>query len=646
MVSNKLVFTALLAIAATGQQMDYNTQLKNKPILSDAGASTFAIACARGSSGATVSITTAWLNVPTQSCSANLAFNGGSIQPASGAVVTLTGAITAAAVKIFDYAAGGTVSLSNAGLSLGVLPQWWGARPGLADSGPAFNAAWAAGRRMTIPEGTYTFATPIVWVGYQHEVYCASPISTMLSYTGGAVRAAVTIGDGGGLTNNVTIQNCGFLGNASVTEAAVFINRGDVVTLRNVFASNAPTGVRVSNSILFKADNLTVNGAGQPVVPTIGVLLSGEVGTTYGCNQALFINPQIQSLDFSSGRGLVITGPVGGETVGTHVIGGTIENMWLPIDIELRGGATDIDNVDLESTFSGILVRIASNATLHGKGSVYATGTIDILNTSVGVIIRDIGLSGYINIAAGATNILIDGLAASPNDVVPIASCTLSTASWGATGASGTNSYSCAAAHNLKTGDWVVVAGAAPLFYNSFAPVKITVTSATQFTWYPHSNPGAYVSGGTVSKVGGHGWLYDLSGDVNFSNVVVQPGTILQEWYVGNSYSPVNTFSNKFGPVKNLVTDDPNFGANNAIVGTFTFDGAVTPINLITGMPVTIFLAHTVDAAGVKTFNFNGTGAIPIRNRIGVSNTLTNTYTSGTYLPLQYSAGCGCWLEQ
>ena len=106
---------------------------------------TLAEACTAAGTG-TLAITKAWNAVPTQTLSCKLWFlTLGKIQPASGAVVTIASTITAPAAQIFDYSASGTVSLSGAKLSSGVLPQWFGAvGNGTTDDAAAVLAAIAA----------------------------------------------------------------------------------------------------------------------------------------------------------------------------------------------------------------------------------------------------------------------------------------------------------------------------------------------------------------------------------------------------------------------------------------------------------------------------------------------------------------------
>ena len=176
----------LCSFLLNGQtQIDYTTQVKNRPIVSDAGAATFAVACARGSGGATVSVTKAWLNVPAQSCSANLAFNGGSIQPGSGAVVTLTGAVTAAAVKIFDYSAGGTVVMTGATVGQ-VVTQWFGAvGDGSTYDSSAVQAAITAfggtGVNVRFPRtATNIYIIKNIVVGSHIKIFCDQGVTLKL----------------------------------------------------------------------------------------------------------------------------------------------------------------------------------------------------------------------------------------------------------------------------------------------------------------------------------------------------------------------------------------------------------------------------------------------------------------------------------
>jgi len=244
-----------LAISAFGQtvtQVDYNTQVKNRPIVSDAGAATFAVACARGSGGATVSVTVAWLNVPTQSCSANLAFNGGSIQPAAGATVTLTGSITAPPNKILDYSAGGTVNLSGSKLSLGVLPQWLGVTGSGANETVnlqnALDISVASGKPLYVPTGTYAMCN----------------IST-------TTTGAVTI-TGAGMNQSKFIRHSSCLHSTDTMLTATFTGSSGTAELRNFSISN------VSSNGSLNSDDIDIFGASRVLVDGLYIAKAETAG--------------------------------------------------------------------------------------------------------------------------------------------------------------------------------------------------------------------------------------------------------------------------------------------------------------------------------------------------------------------------------
>jgi hypothetical protein len=110
----------------------------------DIGYSDIATACNNASPEPLI-VTKAWKTVATQTLNCNLHFNpGGSIQPATGATVTLSGGFTAAAtIQIFDESLG-IVKIPRQTPS---SPFWWGAKgDGMSDDTmPILQAIAAAG---------------------------------------------------------------------------------------------------------------------------------------------------------------------------------------------------------------------------------------------------------------------------------------------------------------------------------------------------------------------------------------------------------------------------------------------------------------------------------------------------------------------
>src|SRR5438876_4945642 len=94
------LLTTIIAFAASGSAL-----------VTDAKAKSFAEACTAAvdpsNPGKTLEVVNAWKAVPAQNCAANLIFLGGSIQPAAGATITLSGVVEAPLLAIFDLSLGG-----------------------------------------------------------------------------------------------------------------------------------------------------------------------------------------------------------------------------------------------------------------------------------------------------------------------------------------------------------------------------------------------------------------------------------------------------------------------------------------------------------------------------------------------------------
>lgn len=133
---------------ATGYVLDANA-------LTSGGAAYPALsaACtAANAVGATLAVSLRWNTLLTQTLSCPLFFlAGGVIQPASGQTITTSSTVTAACgEQIFDYSAGGSVSLAFP--SAGSCPQWFGAKgDGVTSDTTAFaNYVTAVGNGGTL----------------------------------------------------------------------------------------------------------------------------------------------------------------------------------------------------------------------------------------------------------------------------------------------------------------------------------------------------------------------------------------------------------------------------------------------------------------------------------------------------------------
>lgn len=88
------------------------------------------------------------------SCTASLIMSGGKFSVTSGATLTLTGALEARPVQLFDGA--GAISFSGNTSIPEVYPQWWGAKgDGVQDDAPALRKALTTGMDVFLIPGTY-----------------------------------------------------------------------------------------------------------------------------------------------------------------------------------------------------------------------------------------------------------------------------------------------------------------------------------------------------------------------------------------------------------------------------------------------------------------------------------------------------------
>ncbi len=157
----KILFALAFSICLYAQptQVDYISQVKNRPILSDAGATSLASVCTPGVS---VSVTQIWV-LQTQTLPCQLVFNGGQIIPNGGQTVILSGPLVAPPVQIFDTSTGGRVRIT--GTQSFFYPQWWGAKcdGGTTDDRDAIQAAIdaAGGGTLYFPSARCGIASSI-----------------------------------------------------------------------------------------------------------------------------------------------------------------------------------------------------------------------------------------------------------------------------------------------------------------------------------------------------------------------------------------------------------------------------------------------------------------------------------------------------
>jgi len=145
----------------------------------DARHDTFSHACSAAlSASKTLLVTKAWTSLPTQSCTADLRFEGsGSLQPDNAATLTLSGSVTGPTSKIFDQSLGGVVILSKPQITLG---DWWGTTPG------AVNVSGS----LTAPN----LPTPVKCADPSNATTCTATVLAAIAATpeGGTVAFATT----------------------------------------------------------------------------------------------------------------------------------------------------------------------------------------------------------------------------------------------------------------------------------------------------------------------------------------------------------------------------------------------------------------------------------------------------------------------
>ena len=157
----RAILVALFAICGCAQNRLTGDMYGDASFVNDYTFTSFTSACsAAETTGTYLKLTKEWHSLTSQSCAANLVFGGGRLQPSFGGVLTLSGSLDAGVGQIFDSSAGGTIKLT--GRIVEAYPQWWG--PNL-NIGTQVNQAIAAlapyGGKIVIPNGTYSFSTPI-----------------------------------------------------------------------------------------------------------------------------------------------------------------------------------------------------------------------------------------------------------------------------------------------------------------------------------------------------------------------------------------------------------------------------------------------------------------------------------------------------
>lgn len=169
-------------------------------------------------------------------------YPGGSIQPASGQTVTLTGACPQiGSAQAFDYSLGGTVVLPSC---KEVQPEWWGAKAdGVTDNKNPLNYAAAAGGIVRLSKGNY----------YSSGLITSSKPSTQFLGAGN--------GDISCSTPSTCITFAAGTGGILIGTAGVSSSIRDMTILSGDTGANSDHGIWVrAGSVL--VDNVTVVGFG------------------------------------------------------------------------------------------------------------------------------------------------------------------------------------------------------------------------------------------------------------------------------------------------------------------------------------------------------------------------------------------------
>lgn len=403
-----LFLTSLFA-----QQVDYSQQVKNKPGLITDSLNTLVGNC-NAATGKILAITQAWLIVPNTNLSGcQITFNGGSIQPANGATVTLNNFTANSNATIFDTHLGGTIVL-NPGSTGEIYPQWFGANPNnvVSDSvtGPAFQAAINTAEASKIPlvvSGNYNInATALV---------ASTGELTMLAGI-----------NGGTLTYNASTGWPLTLGNSSTLTNDYYING---ITLSATVSGN---GIRQLITRNVHLTNIHVNGVTtQGICHLIDGYANEAIFTTtinLWCD-ATFIGQQIQSTGgfdtvtsvynynfhvannvtpTANSKGVYIVGgnPGGGSGSGIVYNGGFIGNLATGIYLE-GASAVAAHNIIIDSLYCegsnldlfldvGVFGVVFSNSnTCGGTGTTINSLVTD--NSTVDTPTALAGVTGTVN---------------------------------------------------------------------------------------------------------------------------------------------------------------------------------------------------------------------------------------------------------
>jgi hypothetical protein len=543
--------------------------------------------------------------------------------------------------------------------------QFGGDPEGVLDSSAALNACMAfgglIGGRCFVPDrkngshGVYKTLSSVSMIGAQKTLECASR-GTVISYQGAPISYPFSIGNGGGITNTNTIKNCTFKGGSNTTGASLFCNICDLTVFDSVSVSLDPIGVRVWNSNTIRFDNLVTFHGAQ--VATKGVELSGAPGTTYADNVIDFYNPYLKDVIGSPAIGVEVTADISSgaysSTTGVGFHGGAIQTFSKGISVTPYGGAVStFGPFDME--LCSVYCIESAGAGLHVLGGSTILGTIHLADTpDFRTIVNSGGFTMSDSSAMGVkadANVLNGSIANStfdPQDEPFHVIGNLTGAVWGS-GISG-SSFTLAS-HGLSSGQAVTISGTSPAGY-SIINSQIIVTGPNTFTATVFSNPGAYVSGGSVTANLGSLYLNDkTSGQISVkNNFIATPFNLgAQEDWSPGAYTGISAFTG-IKSCQNCIFDTGTASAGNAVVvGSFLFSrGGAYPSTTILpplydGATVNVYIAHTLAATALNTAAINGAGPYTIRSRNNVAGGLSVPIVSPAWVQMTFGASCNCW---
>lgn len=417
MVSNKLMalravlLVFLFVVNATGQKIDYGTQLKGQPIYTDAtpNSSTLATLCTTAGV-ATVAITRTW-TINTQTVACPLQFNGGYIKPNSGQTVTFTVAGWNGN-KVCDLSLGGSCIIYTASGS--VYPRMWGAAgDGTTNDSAAITAALAGTGSYDVDfEGRSYATTTAIPVGLSNQrihnfrmvTNRAAPAvtnsyeSSTFYYSGDINQKNVTIEDGeisgtgywSGIESSVIYFLDGWNGGSPVPNALNYAGRKNM-TIRNITFTNPYYEAVFTTNVQTLMYNLRADGCQN--VDLVGCFYTrAATDIVYdGIKVIEGYDKAVSSAYINRAKYNNI------QAVNLTVLGGAIYVGYFNQDTNVTNCSVQLTNADPNAGFfkaSYYAQRTSvTGCTFIGTGYVYFQGAKDF--TFTGNVIKTSGLVAF-----------------------------------------------------------------------------------------------------------------------------------------------------------------------------------------------------------------------------------------------------------